>query len=231
MLQVEVSSTVDTYFEVLGPAAYGPDFMVMVNGYAKPRKLGFADQTNVIQFVFPVEYCDAFGVDRFVELVSTMFATLPCDSGYAAPGLVWDLPDNYDGAEGVIAPLALQHHGYDVSDNASTAVLIGAKCRGARWLTMLSTELVDRVGGSDRLRGQLDAGVEVCECARGLTIRAGATPELGHVNRGEGTPLLASVARAIEPVTFFGDNAILPLFGRDIDRRDRWERRFWWNQR
>ena len=207
----------------------GPDFGALVKGYAKPRKIGFADQTNVVQFLFPVDFCANFGEDRFAELMASMFERLDCDSAYAAPALHFGIIGRYDEARTFIAPRALQHHGYDVPDNATTASGLGRKSRGARWLTALSSSMVDRVGGMKRLTKHIARGVEIRELKNGVLIRAGATPELGAVNRGQGTPLLASVAHAIEPITHFGDNAILPLFA-NKEQRDRWERRFWWNQ-
>jgi hypothetical protein len=93
---------------------------------------------------------------------------------------------------------------------------------------MLSTALIDELGGIDSLRDKLLDGVEIINRTHGVLLRAGRTPEIGDVNRNQTTPLLASVAHAIEAVTYFGDNSLLPFFGNDAARRDRWERRFWW---
>jgi hypothetical protein len=230
LLKEDVTTKKDVYFRIVGPQAAGPDYMALVKGYVKPRKLVFADHTNLVQFLFPADFPSQFGEDRVAELVATMFANLPCDSGYASPALHYGVVGEYDAAARFIAPLALQHHGFDVPDNASTAASMGQKCRGARWLTVLSSSMVEQVGGIEQLRKSIARDVEIRELPQGTLIRAGTTPEIGAVNEGEKTPLVASVARAIEAITYFHDNSILPLFDDDEDRRDRWERRFWWDQ-
>jgi Protein of unknown function (DUF3396) len=230
MLDKDVTTKTDVYFKILGPQTAGPDYMALIKGYKKPAKIGFGDETNLVEFLFPSDFPSLFGEDRVVDLAASMFEALPCDSGYASPALYYGMRGVYEEAARFIAPLALQHHGYDVPNNAGTAAKMGGSCRGARWLTMLSNEMVDQVGGAKRLKQQVARGVESREVPRGVVIRAGAKPEIGSVNRGQNTPLLASVAHAVERITYFGDNSILPLFGRQIDVRDRWERRFWWDE-
>jgi hypothetical protein len=230
LLDKDVTTKKDIYFRIVGPQTAGPDYMALVKGFVKPRKLVLADQTNLVQFLFPAEFLSQFGADRVADLVASMFMDLPCDSGYAAPALHFGINGEYDKAAAFIAPLALQHHGFDVPANASTAVSMGRKCRGARWLTALSTAMVEQIGGIEQLKKRIARGVQIREMPQGVLIRAGDTPEIGAVNKGEKTPLVGSVARAIEPITYFHDNSILPLFDDDEDRRDRWERRFWWDQ-
>ena len=220
----------NVYLEILGPQIQGPDYRLIVNGYVKPSKIAFADQTNLIEFVFPREFCSDYGEDRFVELAVLFFDILAPDSGYAAPALCYGLRGQYAVAGEFITPLAMRHHGYDVPNNVGTAVTMGKKCRGARWLTMLSAEMVDQIGGAACLQTQLAEGTSVLELAKGVLIRAGSKPEMGDNNKRELTPLLSSVAHAIEPVTYFHDNSILPIFGHNEEKRDRWERRFWWNE-
>jgi len=90
---------------------------------------------------------------------------------------------------------------------------------------MLGNNLVDRLGGKAALEAKLAHGVDVVAGKQGL-LRAGQEPEIGDVNRQQSTPLLASVAHAIEPVSYFGDKALIALLG-GPDARTRWERRFW----
>ena len=229
MFEEDVTTKKDVYFRIVGPPTAGPDYMAVVKGYVKPRKLVFADHTNLVQFLFPADFCTQFGEDRVADLVATMFAALPCDSGYAAPALHYGIIGEYDKAAAFIAPLALQHHGFDVPANSSTASGMGRKCRGARWLTALSTAMVDQVGGIGQLEKRIARGVELLELPRGVLIRAGATPEIGAVNKGEKTPLVSSVARAIEPITFFHDTASSPCSATTRSARPV-ERRFWWDQ-
>jgi len=230
MLDDDVTRKNDVYFEILGPDVAGPDYLVLVKGYKQPAKIGFSNQTNLVEFHFPVEFLSRVGADRVAELASSIFSAMPCDSGYASLALSPGIRGDYDKAADFIAPRALQHHGYDVHDNPASAALIGPLTRGARWLTMLSAPLVEQVGGVEALKRQVAPGVDIQSVRNGLVIRAGSEPEVGSVNRGQRTTLVASVAQAIENITCFGDNAILPLFKRQKERRDRWERRFWWHE-
>jgi Type VI immunity for VRR-NUC len=230
MLEKDVTSKTDVFFKVFGPETAGPDYLALVKGYAKLTRSPGIDKTNVVEFLFPAEFPSLVGHDVVVDLAAAMFDAVPCDSGYASPALHFGIPRVYEGAARFIAPLALQHHGYDVPNNAGTSSWLGSRCRGARWLTMLSSASIELAGGLKHLQRQLAPGVSVRACSRGVLIRAGSEPELGSVNQGERTPLLASVARAVEPITLFEDMSILPLFDDDEDRRDRWERRFWWDQ-
>lgn len=229
-LAVEVAAASDTFVRICGPEAIGPDYRATIKGYRQPQKIAFADETSLVEFVFPANFHQKFGAGRFVALAAKMFDLLGCDSGYASPALYYGLRGEYEQAAEFIAAHAFQHHGFDVPNNVSTAVSMGVKCRGARWLTMLSSDLVKRAGGLDSLKREIEPGVEILALSSGVLLRAGEEPEIGAVNRGIGTPLVASVARAVEGITYFNDDSLLPLFGDDADRRDHWERRFWWRE-
>jgi hypothetical protein len=227
MLTAKVAKQKDVHFRLMGPDKYGPDFRLVVLGVRNPRKAGFQNQTNVVEMRFPRQLLATIGEDAFVATVTELFGKLPCDSGYASVALCYGKESRYDKAAAYIAPLAMRSHGFDVPNTLWTATRLGKRCRGARWLTMLSTALLDELGGRDALRDTLLDSVEMTGVPNGMLLRAGRTPEIGDVNRNETTPALASVARAIEPVTYFGDNSLLALFGHDEERVRRWERRFW----
>jgi hypothetical protein len=228
MLTTSTAKQKDIHFRLMGPQMYGPDYRLVLNGYKRPRKEGFLDQTNSIEMRFPREFLLSKGHDAFADIVKDLFEAFGGDSGYAAPALCVGQEPRRDDAGAYIGPLAMKHHGYDVPTTLFVATDLGQRCRGARWLTLLSHDLVARLGGVETLKGRLASGVSVITGARGVMLRAGQTPEIGDINRKETTPLVASVARAIEPVTMFGDYALLPIFGRTRERVDRWERRFWW---
>lgn len=230
MLDSDAATKNDVYFRMMGPQPHGSDYSALVRGYIKPKKIGFANETNLIEFLFPLEFSVKWGEDNLVRLAGSMFDALSCDSGYAAPALCHGIRGEYHVVREFIPPRAFCHYGYDVPNNPGTAVLIGEMCRGARWLTMLSNNLVDRLGGLANLHAQVAEGVEIRELEKGILIRAGSKPEIGDVNKGEMTPLVASVAHAIEAVTYFHDNSLLPIFNGNKEQRDRWERRFWWDQ-
>jgi hypothetical protein len=227
MLNEEVAKEKNIVFDLKGPQRSGPDYRFVVSGYKEPVQRGFLDQTNLIEMTFPDAFLAAYGWDNFVELAFELFGQIRCDSGYASLALTFGADALESEGGEYIAPLGLRHYGYDIPNNFSTQSSMGAKSRGARWLTMLSQKQVDQMGGKDALRKKLLGGVEVRESANGVMLRAGRQPEIGDTNRKKPTPLLKSVAHAIEEITYFHDNSLLPLFDDDAEKRDRWERRFW----
>jgi hypothetical protein len=201
----------------------GPDWRFMCS---LMREAGDPEtpNTNLIEMLFP----PAATTDpaAFAAMLREIAAVLPFDSGYAAPGLSWCNDNTQSKAGRIIGPLALRHPGYDVSDNDTTANHLGDRCRGARWITFLGPALVAELGGRATIREALGDEIALEDAGEGLAIQAGAEPEIGDANRKQGTPLLAEVAQVIEPVTFFDDRFLDILFGKDAEKRDAWERRF-----
>lgn len=230
MLTSSTAKQKDVHFRIRGPEPSGPDYSLIVSGLKAPSNEGFLDQANLIEMRFPRGFLAERGEDVFSEMVVDLFEHLPCDSGYASLSLCYGMATQYRQAGAHIAPLAFRSHGFDVSENLNTSNELGDLCRGARWLTILSNRLISELGGENALKEQLLDGVEILQSKHGVVLRAGRSPEIGDVNRNQSTPLVASVAHAIEGVTYFGDDALLPLFGDDEERRDRWEHRFWRNE-
>jgi len=227
MLNVASARKKDIHFRLLGPEKYAPDYSLVLNGRKEPSDEGFLDQASVIEMRFPAAYLDEIGEESFVAFVVDLFEQIACDSGYASFSLCYGKESQYAKAGDHIAPLAFRSHGFDIANNLFTSGFLGNHCRGARWLTALSDDLIADLGGVDALNDQVAAGVDLITCAGGTVLRAGRSPEIGDVNRNAMTPLVESVAHAIEEVTYFGDKSLLPLFGQDLEKLDRWERRFW----
>jgi hypothetical protein len=188
-----------------------------------------ADRTCLVEIRWPSEFPWEFGCDALVSWVRELGELLPYRSAYASPALTrgWeDLAHVREGAKHIV-PLAFQHPGFDIPENETTTSFMGKlQCRGARWLTLLGPGLLEGLGGREALASNLDAGLDVLEAGPGVLVRAGECPEVGDVNRGDVTPLLRSVAAAIEKVTYFEDwRALGDLFDDDEDKVLRWERR------
>jgi hypothetical protein len=228
LLTVATAKQKDIHFRLLGPEKWGPDYRLMVGGRKLPSQRGFLNQTNGIEMMFPVEFLTSYGEDAFVVTVMGMFEALRCDSGHAGIALVPGAPSEFSAAADHIAPRLMRSHGLDIGATMFAVNELGDRCRGARWLTMLSDKLIGELGGRDALADKLAAGVTVVPGAHGLLMRAGHSPEIGDVNRRQTTPLLASVAHAIEGVTRFPNQALVLFFDDDPEKLNRWERRFWW---
>ena len=189
----------------------------------RDRVDGRSPRCHYVVMMFPLKYAEATGTDELIDFLLAATQELPIDFGYVSRSL--NFPDNLDlaGARDLIAPLAMRHPGYDVAATSGSSMRIGGRCRGARWVTFLGPEQVAALGGAAALAQAVPPGLTVRNRDRGTLLRAGPTPELGDVNRGDGLPLLRALARQLEPVTLFGDTFLDSVLGA---RREAWERRF-----
>ena len=215
-----------TAFSVEGPEKVNPGFRFEVVGTTDIATDESKAETNLVEMRFPTEFVER-DVEAFVSFVVDAAGFIPFDSGYCSPALNFAAEGMLRTAAAVMVPLGLRHPGYDLNRNRRTRFALGRRSRGARWITFLADSLVNELGGEEALRGRLDPGVEMISLHESLVLRAGSYPEVGDVNRNERLPLLRSVAQAIEPVSFFGDTRLeTGVFRGDVDKFQRWERRF-----
>lgn len=182
---------------------------------------------SYVEMRFASDVVDGAGVETFVAFAEQCARNLPFDSGYASRALCRSDTGSPSKSGRIIAGLALRHLAFDIPVNESTRFDVGDRCRGAYWLTFLGPALVKELGGRRALATVLGEEVSVSSLGDGLMLRAGKKPERGDVNRKKDLPELRTLARALEPVTFFGDSTIEnEIFDEDDDKRERWERRF-----
>jgi hypothetical protein len=177
--------------------------------------------------VFPVNVVGDGREEKFCSTLRTISESLDYLCGYCSPAVVQMLYALGSSTSKELRGLALRYPGYDLPSNTDTSLSLGRHVRGARWITWLGPELTAVLGGITALRKALSSPIELEALSNGVMIRAGTVPELGDVNRQIDTPLLRKVAKALEPVTLFGDqfSRIYRLSG-DEDLLRRWERRF-----
>lgn len=179
-----------------------------------------------LQFSVPMEDLDERNVEDFVAFVRQASERLAYTSGYVSPVVRYAELETMPGTVEAVA-FAIRHPGYDLEDNIAARLRLGQAVRGARWLTFLSPDLAARVGGAGALRESLPKDVAVEPLRNGVMIRAGILPEIGDTNRAQDTPLLRAVAKVLEPITAFGELAVLgQIFNRDTEALRDWERRF-----
>lgn len=186
------------------------------------------EEKNLVQIYFPIRFIEADQVDSFVDTIRNLAALLPFVSGYVSPGLQWAESFSEEAMQQARG-IARRHPGYDVQDNVNGRSDIDNKVRGARWLTFLGPSLNEQLGGFETLSKAFDEPVTVEKLRHGIMIRAGKEPEIGDVNRKVDTPLLRQVANVLEPITLFGEEALIGLGFADPDEDDfleQWERRF-----
>jgi hypothetical protein len=211
-----------TAFRLFGPAPDTPGHLFEVVG-DRERGEGFLERlVGLIQIWFPTEFLTPRAVAEFACRVAEL---LPYISGYVAPALAFGSGVDTAAAGQAIRGLAFRHPGYDLPRNKHTRYKLGQQLIGARWITFLGPQQVEQLGGPDAIAAAVP-GVTVAAVGHGLMLRAGDEPETGDVNRRVDTPLLRVVAKAIEPITLFGNPALEEVFGNDPDALDRWEQRF-----
>lgn len=214
-----------TAFQLNDSAADAPGYAFDMMG--RPNDKDFPDATTLVQMTFPLDVLAAKNVEKFVSEATAIADMLPFVSGYASPGLVFSqlyATEAFTAMRGV----ALRHPGYDVEYNSETRLEIDEMSRGARWLTFLGKGLVRRLGGLAKLQRQMKAPASVAGLANGaVMLRASVEPEIGDTNKRIDVPGLRVLARAIEPVTWFGEG-IIGTYLADFDEvlLRRWERRF-----
>jgi hypothetical protein len=177
-----------------------------------------------MQLYYPSEVLNEDQAEKFVGDIRSIAALLPFTSGYASPALQW--AEGSDLAKRNSKAIIARHPGYDVQLNELGRKRLGLRVRGARWLSFLGSDITAKLGGMETLRHSLDDGITVEAVGKGIMIRAGELPEIGDKNQGVETPLLCSVARAIEPITAFQEIVLLSAFEQDAEFLQKWERRF-----
>ena len=213
-------------FSIMGEEKLNSDYMFSTIG----KNDLFNEETNLIEMRFPSDFLQQFGGKEFLVWSLKIAESLSYDTGYASLALNWAVESELRSAAKIIMPLALRHPGFDVHRNNSSRYDLGTKSRGARWLTFLSNENVNILGGQEQIQKQLDPKVEILEVGKGLVLKAGSEPTPGDFNRQDDLPLIRSVAQAIKKVTYFGDmNIADALFLGDEEKYERWERRFLMN--
>lgn len=213
-----------TSFRLADTSGQAPAFEFQFVG--KPKSYKNPPAGSLIQLTFPIETVKAAYVEGLIERVKRLSAMIDFSYGYCSAALLYrEL--SIDAVYPKLRGLAMRHPGYDVQNNTQAAWGMGLKARGARWVTLLGPQLERALGGDAKLQSALGGGISVERVGAGSMLRAGVQPEIGDTNRREGTPLLRAMAKALEPITAFGEaDLVFGDFEDDDVFLNRWERRF-----
>jgi len=174
-----------------------------------------------VRMAFPAEMF-AGDFNRFLEIVKGMAQRVPVFHGYA--GFFFGMPLDLMARQGVYQYLfgpGMRFNGIEIDDASSVDYRNGIK--GVNWLTLLSTEFIEKLGGKESLRAQLSEAIVLHPMPWGVMIQAGPAPGIGDVNAGDRLPLYREVNRVLRPVRVVDVPSIGHL-GRE--KTDRWLRRF-----
>lgn len=193
---------------------------------AKPD-MDAPNEMDLVEMCFPSTFADPASVEKFVATLREMATKLNFVSGYASPALLYS--EVGEGKAMVESRgLAMRYPGLDVQKNKLGCMDIDHRIRGARWVTFLGADILKKLGGQKKLRAVLSADISIDILLAGVMIRSGTEPELGDRNMQLDTPLLRSLAKALEPVTMFMEPVLLASYFADRDEAmlTAWERRF-----
>jgi hypothetical protein len=125
-----------------------------------------------------------------------------------------------------ILALATRFPGLEIDYPAHHTLWLKSGIKGGNWLTVLSTEMVSKLGTIDRLSAALDERFVLTEYDGGLMIQAGPAPELGDSNRQLRTPNYTNLAKILKPIRTMTHGAIHGMGGFDRERFEAWLARF-----
>lgn len=138
--------------------------------------------------------CDATALLKEALEQSTKLQPL---SGYGGFGTApWVDNDVGQDCHHVLFALAQRFQGVEVQDPWFTQNAAKTVLPVVQWLTIVSDDLLRRVGGRKVLDG-LPEGIVVHDYGTGVIVQAGPAPSLGDVNKGDRLPLYRAVAKKL----------------------------------
>ena len=153
---------------------------------ALERNLGMKDDAltpNRFYCVLPFEFPTQGGADAVAQQFQRIVEQLPIRHATAGYGfdLVWGREWEQD-ALPVMIRAARRFLALDVRDRLLEGTLLN-QMKGAGWLTFLTDELLESLGGRAEAESACGRSVDVIPISRGIILRAGEFPPIGDVNR------------------------------------------------
>ena len=155
------------------------------------------DMTSFLRVHLPVTILsDAQGIAERIRHWSEL---LQPDHGYA--GFCLAQSHGYEREEAVSHEYALAQRfpGLDIYANVPHAMKLGHYIKGAQWLTILSNEFLEKIGGVTVVKEKMD-GLPVLEYAGGAVLQAGPLPQLGDTEQNIPMTDYERVAVIVEPL-------------------------------
>jgi hypothetical protein len=94
----------------------------------------------------------------------------------------------------------MRFQGFDVDAPVSVKLWARKGIKGVSWLTLVSSELLEKLGGAAVLRSQLGEAIVLHPMPWGVLFQAGATPGTGDVNAGDRLPHYRELNKALRPI-------------------------------
>lgn len=178
---------------------------------------------------FPADELFRSGYDNFLRFTECLAELAPFDSGHA--GYTFKYSGHSDQRDehawiGHKAPRFLSIYPQSNHFEHYTRHRVA----NVNWLTLLGTELSQKLGNVESMRAKLSSVVTIKPLVHGTMLIAGAEPPIGDVNcQAPDLEPLREVARLTRPLWIDDDtvkNNIINYFWFDENQRDRWINRF-----
>ncbi|EAU64739.1 hypothetical protein STIAU_2608 [Stigmatella aurantiaca DW4/3-1] len=185
------------------------------------------DKTGMIcavAFWLPTGYLEAQGPEQVRNLALKLGSALPFNSGHA--GLSFYCHESLLGITEPLRLLSLRYPGVDMPAMESIPMELGAKIKGAYWLTFLGAPILERLGGTAGLRSRLhseDTRVEDLSKSRAV-VRLGEWPESGDLEHDDTLPSYRELAQVLAPWLYHAPRS--PWSGFSDEDVLQWESRF-----
>lgn len=202
--------------------------------YGKPQRKG-----ELSSIVASIPVCDEQGnphfdtllnmVMRWCQAIKPTFGTAGfCFSYSGSPDAryTWALLQRHPGID-QMDEIGFMTETYHIGDTG--AYFTTNRIKGVNWLTVLSDELVDELGGYGHCRQALEPECHVQPYEGGVVIVAGPVPQLGDAQQGIIPERYRKVAAFTRPVRFEDYQGDLIYLDEPLDRREatlQWVRRF-----
>lgn len=152
---------------------------------------------SYILFQFPFAFFDA--PEDFATLARAWSQRLRPDHGYAGFCLARSHGEEHGIASSYEYLLACRFPGLDIREPSFHSDRLGTGIKGADWLTILSDDYVDALGGKEIVKKDMGE-MPVLEYPGGVVLQAGSGPQLGDDEQGIDIPEYRRVAAIVEPI-------------------------------
>ncbi len=204
------------------------EFRLEISGNEK-GSISFAKKyANSIHMVFPA----AWGVehaDKMRDLMIHLAGLFPYSFGYAGFALEWSAYFEEEACSHAFAK-GMRHPGFDIYDNANDEEIVGHdSLNTVGWITLLGPELIERLGGREKVRAALSETIRMRDAGAGLLLTLGDAPEIGDTNRRDPLPAYRELYQLLAPIAepgFERSGAMEFHPGDIVENTLRWLRRF-----
>jgi hypothetical protein len=184
-------------------------------------------ELSFASFGLPFSWAAGKPAGSFLQLVLDACKIMRPAHGQAGLGIALPLTGSSSFLRPAVA-LAARFRGLELespSDHSRELAKANA-IKSINWLSVLSDQWLDKLGGLAALSATLGADIPIHRFEGGAIIQAGASARFGDVQRAEEMPAYLKVARALKPIRVERLYPLAKYQGFDEERTAKWLARF-----